>query len=142
MYKNILLPIDISDKHSWKIAFPTIVKLLRASPEAKLHIMTVVPNYGLGMLEEYFPKGWMKEITKKTKEELEKLVAKNLPDDIKPRLVVDRGVVYQAIIDRAGKVDADLIVMSANHPERVDYLLGPNVAKVARHADISVLILR
>ena len=32
--------------------------------------------------------------------------------------------------------------MSANRPELKDYLLGPNAARVVRHSDVSVLVVR
>ena len=35
-----------------------------------------------------------------------------------------------------------LIVMGSHHPELKDYLLGPNAAKVMRHADCSVMVVR
>ena len=29
MYRNILVPVDLSDKHSWRKALPTAVSLVR-----------------------------------------------------------------------------------------------------------------
>ena len=142
LFKNILLPIDINDADSWKKALPTCVSILTDNPDAKLSILSVVPNFGLGIVEEYFPEGWVKDISKKTLEELERIVKENIPSHIKPTLLVDRGVVYQVLLDYVTKLDIDLIVMSASHPNRRDYLLGPNVARVARHAEVSVLIRR
>lgn len=141
-FKKILLPIDINDSNSWKSPLPICISMLKNDPEAELWILSVIPNFGLGVVEEYLPKGWTKEITQKTKEALEKIVAQNIPEDIKPHVSVKRGVVYQELLESAEKNEIDLIVMSAIHPNRKDYLLGPNVAKVARHADISVLIVR
>lgn len=142
LYKRILLPIDINDADSWEKTLPACISIIKDDPEAKLWIISVIPNYGLGGVEEYFPKGWLKNISSKTKSELKKIVEKNVPEDIKPNLLVDRGVVYQVILDKAAELEADLIVMSANHPHRKDFLLGPNVARVARHAEASVLIKR
>jgi universal stress protein F len=142
MYKNILLPIDIEDKKGWKSSFNVAINLVKTVPDAKLHITTVVPNYGLGLIEEYFPKGWAKEISKKTLEKLQEIVKQFVPEEIQTVISIERGVVYQSIIKKAGETGADLIIMSAHHPDRRDYLLGPNVARVVRHADISVLVVR
>ena len=49
---------------------------------------------------------------------------------------------YEEIIHTATELGVDLIVMSAHHHELSDYLLGPNAARVARHAAQSVLIVR
>jgi len=142
LFKNILLPIDINDEDSWKKALPSCISIIQSNPEAKLWIASVIPHYGLGMVEEYFPEGWIKEISAKTLAELKKIIQENVPSEIQPTILIDRGVIYQVILDYVAKYDIDLIVMSANHPSRKDYLLGPNVARVARHAEVSVLIRR
>ena len=36
----------------------------------------------------------------------------------------------------------DLIVMASHRPELKDYLIGPNAARVVRHADCSVQVVR
>ena len=56
--------------------------------------------------------------------------------------IVAKGSVYECIIKTANEIKADLIVMSAHRPELKDYLLGPNAAKVVRHSDRSVLVVR
>ncbi|MFQ5760821.1 MAG: universal stress protein, partial [Acidiferrobacterales bacterium] len=42
----------------------------------------------------------------------------------------------------AEKAGCDLIVMASQRPELKDYLLGPNAARVVRHANCSVLVAR
>ena len=42
----------------------------------------------------------------------------------------------------AEKINADLIVMPAHRLKLQDYLLGTNTAKVVRHAQCSVLVVR
>jgi len=142
LYKKILLPIDVNDKDSWEKTLPACESMLKDNPEAELYILSVIPNFGMSMMEEYFPVGWKKEVSNKTKAELEKIVSKNLQSDLNPQLIVGRGVVYQVLLEQASKLEIDLIVIAASHPSRKDYLLGPNVAKVARHAEVSVLICR
>ena len=142
LFKKILLPIDINDKDSWEKTLPTCESMLRDNPEAELYILSVIPNFGMSMMEEYFPVGWKKEVSTKTKKELEQIVSKHIHPEIKPKLLVNRGVVYQVLLEQASKLEIDLIVIAASHPSRKDYLLGPNVAKVARHAEVSVLICR
>jgi len=143
MFKNILLPVDITDHNATKISFSAVKELIKLYPDAKLTIIAVIQTYGLGMVEEYFPKGWIKDITTKTTNELKKLVEQNFTDMLSQvNYLVERGSVYQAILDTASKIDADLIVIPASDPNRKEYLLGPNVAKVVRHSDISVLVLR
>lgn len=65
-----------------------------------------------------------------------------MPRDVSAELVVKHGTPYKVILDTAAELDADLIVMAAHRPSLKDYLLGPTTARVARHADCSVQIVR
>jgi universal stress protein F len=58
------------------------------------------------------------------------------------RRIVAEGRIYREILKAAQTIQADLIVMGSHHPELKDYLLGPNAAKVVRHADCSVMVVR
>ena len=55
---------------------------------------------------------------------------------------VAQGTVYKIVIDTADGIGADLIVMASHRPERRDYLLGANAARVVRHSEKSVLVVR
>ena len=55
---------------------------------------------------------------------------------------VSRKIALQTMINVAKEIKADLIVMASHRPELRDYLLGPNAARVVRHADCSVLVVR
>ena len=56
--------------------------------------------------------------------------------------MIAEGTIYERIIHCAEKTSADLIIMGAHRPELKDYLLGPNAARVVRHAECSVLVVR
>jgi nucleotide-binding universal stress UspA family protein len=141
MYKNILFPIDVTEPSSWKIALPVVLEHVEAFG-SKLHILTVVPEYGMSIVSQFFPEKAEDALIKKTTEALHKFTDENIPKDVNIRRVVTQGTVYQAIIDTAEHVDADLIVMAAHRPELKDYLLGPNAARVVRHSSRSVLVVR
>ena len=48
----------------------------------------------------------------------------------------------EGIVEEAKARNCDLIVMASHNPVLKDYLLGPNSARVVRHADCSVLVVR
>jgi nucleotide-binding universal stress UspA family protein len=144
-FKKILLPIDINDSSSWKKTLHDASELLRNNSGSRLHILYVVPNFSLGLVEEYFPKGWLKDISEKALVELDRIVKKYIDVNetgMNYELHIARGVVYKVILEKAAELDADLIVMSSGNPSSKDYLLGPNVARVSRHAEASILIKR
>ena len=56
--------------------------------------------------------------------------------------IVGNGNVYESILEVAKRIKADLIVVQARRPELRKYLLGPNAARVVRHATCSVMVVR
>ncbi len=96
----------------------------------------------MSVVGSFFPDDFAEKAIAETDKRLHGFVSENLPDDISIQHVVKHGRVYEEIIMTAKELGADLIVMSAHRHELSDYLLGPNAARVARHASQSVLIVR
>ncbi len=143
MFDNVLLSIDLGHESSWRRALPTAVGMCRAAgPGATLHVLTVVPDFGMSIVGQFFPSGFEEEVSEKVLKALHAFVKQHVPDDIPVRHIVGEGVVYEVILEIAAKVRADLIVVSAQRPELKTYLLGPNAARVVRHAECSVLVVR
>ena len=57
-------------------------------------------------------------------------------------VVVRNGTVYREIVEAAKDLDIGQIVMGAHRPSLADFLLGPNSARVARHAGCTVTVVR
>ncbi len=141
MYKDILFPVDVADKGSWSLVLPRALELVRAFG-AQLHVMTVVPDFGMSIVSQYFSDNAEEKMLEDANKAIHVFVKDHLPDDISVQHIVAQGTVYKAIIDTARKTKCDLIVMAAHRPELQTYLLGPNAAKVVRHSEISVLVVR
>lgn len=141
MTNSILLAVDLNHESSWRKALPQAVALARADG-AKLHVMTVIPNFGMSLVGSYFPSDFAEKAEAEGAKALAELVAKEVPDDLDADTYVEKGTIYKRILEVAKKVDADLIVMAAARSEMQDYLLGPNAARVVRHAPQSVFVVR
>jgi nucleotide-binding universal stress UspA family protein len=141
MFQSILLPVDLADKHSWRKALPTAVALCEAFG-ARLNVITVVPEFGLPLVGQFFPEGYEEKLRQQAARQLKAFVAEQVPDAIATRRIIAEGKIYQEILKAAQTIEADLIVMGAHRPELSDYLLGPNAARVVRHAACSVLVVR
>ena len=141
MYRNILVPVDLSDKHSWRKALPTAIALCQTF-QARLHVIAVVPEFGLPLVGQFFPAGYEDKLRQQAAKQLKALLAEQVPDEVPVRRIVAEGNVYREILKAAQAIQADLIVMGSHHPELRDYLLGANADKVMRHADCSVLVVR
>ncbi len=141
MYATVLLPVDLNDEASWRKPAPTAVALCRTFG-APLHVVTVVPEFGLPIVGQHFPPDYEATMHGEVGERLRAFVAEHVPADVAmaPHLV--HGKPYVEILNAAKAVGADLIVLGAHRPELSDYLLGPNAARVVRHAPCSVMVVR
>lgn len=143
MFKEILLPIDLNDPSSWKRALPVALDLVEKFG-CKLHVMTVVPTFGMPIVAGYFPKDFEKKAIAAANDQLREWSRENLPAGVATRHIVAHGTVYEEIIETRKKLGdgVDLIVMASHRPDLKDYLIGPNAARVVRHCQVSVLIVR
>lgn len=141
MYKNILLTIDLGNREAETKAVAAAIELARAGGST-LHVMTVVPDYGMSIVGGFFPKGHEQQAVGHANDELHAFVKASVPADIRHRHIVGHGSIYQQILHYADVTRADLIVLSASRPGLEDYLIGPNAARVVRHSRTSVLVVR
>ena len=141
MYENILLAVDLGHAEAEQCAVDTVVEYARAFG-ATVHLLNVVPDYGMALVGGFFPEGFEKEALARANAELHDFATRALPSEIPHRTIVGHGGIYREILHYADATKADLVVMSAHRPELEDYLLGPNAARVVRHAKTSVLVVR
>ncbi len=141
MYRKILLSVDLHDEASWAKALPSALELCQAF-HAELHVVTVVPDLPLGLVNLYMAQDAGKKLVTAAKDGLTEFIEKRIPAGFKVKWHVVHGSVYRSILDLADNIDADLIVMASHRPAMGNYLLGPNAARVVRHATRSVLVVR
>lgn len=141
MFKKILIPVDVDEEATWKKAAEVAAHMAESSG-AELHVITVVPDFGLSIVGSYFPEDFEVKALKKAGEELDKFVTSHFSGKIDVHAHVAHGKIYQEIISAADKLECDAIVMASHRPELKDYLVGPNAERVVRHATQSVVIVR
>ena len=141
MFKEILLPVDLGDPDSSKKALSAAVELSQGAG-ASLHVMTVVPGFGMSIVSQYFPENFEEKSLAGAAQQLNDYIGANIPSDIATQATVANGTIYEEILRVAAETGCDLIVMPSHRPELKDYLLGPNAARVVRHANCSVLVVR
>jgi len=141
MYKSILVPVDLGEDTSWAKSLPTAIALARTF-DAELHIVSVVPDFGRSIVGSYFPSGYEHDALEKGGELLKDFINTHCPSDLAAKGHIAHGTIYEEINKAADKLECDLIVLASHRPELKDYLLGPNAARVVRHANQSVMIVR
>ena len=149
MSRKILVPIDLSQESSWKRVLPEAFRLADPAQDEVI-VMTVIPEIVAGLdwryairgetggSEELDIEGYLKD----AKTRLEQIVREHAPQNASVELVARYGTVYEEILDLADELKVDLIVMAAHRPSLADYLIGPNTARVVRHAKCSVQVVR
>ena len=140
MFKDILLPINISDPVTWEKPLETAIYLAR-SCGARLHVMTVVPSFDYPTVESFFPVGYEEKAQAKMGEELRAFVAEHVPEDVSSQKIVAVGSVYEQILKTVEKVKCDLIIMTRKGGPRRHFILGGNTEKVIHHSGTAVLVL-
>lgn len=140
MSRTILLPIDLSDKGNWKKPLAEVLSMLGEG--GVLHVVSVLPDYGMSQVGAFFSKDYEKEALAAFGKALAEWTDANIPEGVTVRPHVLHGTIYDEILRAAEKLDVDVIVMGAHRPALKDYLLGPNAARVVRHAPCSVYVVR
>ena len=140
MYSNILLTLDRSPLAEQ--AIPHAVAIAKAF-NAKLHVVTVVPVLDKdAMLAAGVSINWEAD-TAESEEYLTGVKARLDESGISADTEVRRGEITQEILDYAGALGADLIVMSTHGRSGLGrWVYGSVADRVLRHAESPVLLVR
>lgn len=141
LYKNIVVPVDLSDKNAFRNVIQPALNLVNAFG-SKLHLIHIIPDFGMKVVEDYLPKNWLKEKRERYGKVIDKLIKDHIPEDVEVTYSIERGAIYDKVITYAENNEADLIIISAVRPQLRDYMLGPNASKIVRHSSVSVLVVR
>ena len=143
MYNSILVPVDLTETELAKPALAAAVLMAQESG-GSVRVINVLPLTPV-MLAEYVPPDFEVQQRKAAEDALAIVVKETgLPPE-RVSSTVRQGGIYQEILEEAGSVGADLIVMSSHRPQRHavrTYFLGSNAGHVVRYAKCSVLVVR
>ena len=141
MSGKILLALDLGDPDSIDRILP-VAEDMAAQMGAELHVLSVVPAYSMPIVGAFFPEGFEKKAIAAARAALSDQLAAHarFPAAIKGHIA--HGSIYEEIIRAADTLDVDLIMLESHRPALKDYLLGPNAARVVRHARQSVYVHR
>ena len=147
---NYLAAIDLADEGSWEQVIRKTVDSATGIDDAKIFLMTVISGIATGIDQRYAIRGEMQGSTEypmqewkdRATEELREIADKYIPKEMQAGVVVENGTVYREIVEAAKDLDVNQIFMGAHRPSLADFLLGPNSARVARHAECSVTVVR
>ena len=135
MFKHILVPVAFDPEHAPDRALDAAAALAdRGARVSVVHVKEVIPSYAVS----YVPQEDIARLRAGIGEELATLAG---------RFASGQGVLLDGhpantIIEWAHGNAVDCIVIDSHRPGMADYLLGSTAARVVRHAQCSVMVLR
>ncbi|MEX3007518.1 universal stress protein [Hoeflea sp. TYP-13] len=149
MTLRILVPVDVEEPRSWHKVLDPLRQFAKGS-DVELTVATVVPELGTVIAQAAQAAPFTSEAPAQLKEHalavaterLDRLVSEVGDEFGEIHKVTRSGSVYSEILATAEETAADLIMLISHLPDFGDYLLGPNAAKIVRHANCSVFVVR
>ena len=138
MFKKVLLSIDaaVPAEASELIRRASV---LAGGWGAELHVCSMVPDVKMAIVGTQFDDGFEATSLAAARKEVEQMCA---AAEASAEIHVRFGTVYDQVITLADELDANLIVVGGGREDLKDYLLGSNAARIVRHSDRSVMVLR
>lgn len=136
---KILVAIDIAEEETTKKLISYALRI--SDPHDEIIVVNVVDvDLNSAMIDRF--SDLKASYLNAAKDRVDALLGASVPDTIKSRAVVRSGRTYVEILDAATEFGADMIVVGAHKPTMKDYLLGMTAARVVRHANSSVTVVR
>lgn len=136
MYKNIIVGVDFSHGDAAKELIARAAKLLDEGGTIRLvHVLEDVPSYIAAELP--------RDINDRRQAEA-KVALGLLTEGVAGTCVTEvrTGAPASQLLQAAEDHGADLIMIASHRPGFSDYFIGSTAARVVRHAQCSVLIVR
>lgn len=134
MYKHILIPVAPDHiKESTKKLEIARGLLAKDGHISVLSILEELPSY----IGNYFPEDQMQH----SLNEMAQVLDTEVSTDVVSTHVIS-GHPTHSILGWANENACDCIVVSSHRPGLSDYLLGSTAARVVRHADCTVVVVR
>ena len=137
---KIMVPIDLHQKSDNEVLVATAVDLAQKFGSELIFLNVVDVDLDSSMISRF--DDIKAEYAQMANRQLRDLVASRVPDGIETDVKVLSGRSYSKITATAEELNADLIVIAAHKPGMQDFLLGMTAARVMRHANCSVMVIR
>ncbi len=135
MYRHILVAVDFNEESDPEPALQ-VAKVLagKGSRVTVLHVKEQVPSYAVAYVPEDYEIGLKEAIRDRL-------------DGLAQRFIEGRGALVEGhsgrtILEWADANKVDCIVINSHKPGMRDYFLGSTAARVVRHAQCSVHVIR
>jgi len=138
---KILAAVDLVHKDSDAHVIQEAI-LLAKTHDHDVEVVFVIPDQENSYVQGYIPADMRQQVVDDASRDLETYARGFDWCGVAHGIKVLRGVVYERLIARAEAQAASFVVIGASKPSVKDLLIGPNAARVSRHAPCSVLVVR
>ncbi len=136
MYNKILVPVDMAHTEKAHDMLKAAEKL--SGDDGQIVMVNIVLSVP-AVAELAVPQEFFQAAEKEAHQTLEKLAADS---PMKTTYEVRVGQPASEILTVAEEQDVDLVIVGSHRPGLQDYLLGSTAARVVRHAQCPVLVMR
>lgn len=142
MFNKILIPVDLENSAFAEKAMKVAIQQAKDS-NASLHVVTVIPGFGMSMVGSFFPEDAMEKALRAVTKKLGDYVDNTIPKALKSDFKVLQGKPHKEILKESKAVGADLIVIPSHNYKKVDrVLLGSCTSRVVERSKISVMVIK
>ncbi len=135
MYKNILVPVLLDEHHDTQASYQVAKTLADAGANCTvLHIMETIPSYVASQIPD--------DVVTRSRDQTEKALTESASALPGAATVLEAGNPGRLIVDYAKDNGIDCIIIASHRPGIEDYFLGSTAARVVRHAQCSVHVIR
>lgn len=140
MFKTILVAIDLEHSEQNRHILKAVKNIADAN-DAEVHLLEVVAA-APAIVSQFLDENYEQLASGQAQNELAKLADELDLATGEVSCSIRFGTVYDEVLAAAKAVKADLIITGSHKPNVSDYLLGSNAARIMRHAECSVLVIR
>lgn len=142
MYKKILVPLDLQET-KLSVRATQVAQDIADCYQSKISVITVIPDFGMPLVANYFPADAMQQAEDEIHAELKRFIKAHFKDPSAIRAEVDGGgSPHKIIVRHAIKENIDLIIMPATGKDMSKVFLGSSSTHVVERSPCSVLIVR
>jgi nucleotide-binding universal stress UspA family protein len=141
--KKVLVPIDFSDYSKSALKYAVNFCMNYKAGMILIYVIEPViypPDFSMGQIAIPSVNA---EWDERAKQELDKLAKEQIPSGVEVKTIIKTGKPFLEIIETAGELDIDLIIIATHGRTGMEHILfGSTAEKVVRKAPCPVLTLR